>query len=136
MAVLHRFSWQLNTHRICIILSSFKFYIKKTEFYRVGTAIFVSTICVRGVKTPARLRICVGSSELRYSRMLYLPSRQMPYKTYKHMCFYKRASSLRLADGSVLKQSHQSKPSYTYMIWHIDEYCLRTGTSLIEYLKV
>ena len=25
------------------------------------------------------------------------------------------------SDGSVLKQSHQSKTSYKYMIWHIDE---------------
>ena len=29
------------------------------------------------------------------------------------------------SDGSVLKQSHQSKTGNKYMIWHIDENCFK-----------
>ena len=36
------------------------------------------------------------------------------------MCRIKTFSQSN-SDGSVLKQSHQSKTGYKYMIWHIDE---------------
>ena len=32
------------------------------------------------------------------------------------------------SDGSVLKQSHQSKTGYKYMMWHIDEKCVKDWT--------
>ena len=42
-------------------------------------------------------------------------------KTIFHKCAISYTCSYSYSDGSVLKQSHQSKTSYKYMIWHIDE---------------
>ena len=41
-------------------------------------------------------------------------------KTIFHQCVIYTCSQ-SYSDGSVLKQSHQSKTGYKYMIWHIDE---------------
>ena len=42
-------------------------------------------------------------------------------KTIFHQCVISYTCSQSYSDGSVLKQSHQSKTGYKYMMWHIDE---------------
>ena len=51
----------------------------------------------------------------RYSRLALV------LKTVFHQCVISYTCSQSNSDGSVLKQSHQSKTSYKYMILHIDE---------------
>ena len=62
-------------------------------------------------------------------------------KTIFHQCVMSCTCSQSYSDGSVLKQSHQSKTGYKYMISHIDEklfkgLALKTEPSELDWLKV
>ena len=43
------------------------------------------------------------------------------FKTIFHQCVISYSCSQSNSDGSVLKQSHQSKTGYKYMVWFIGE---------------
>ena len=73
-------------------------------------------VCGRTESTSA-FRIFIGRLVIALRTLLWCDSRLVPVpKTFFHQCVISFTCSQSYSDGSVLKQSHQSKTGYKYMI--------------------